>query len=382
MRIRQRLVRNPGTMSRTCRLRSSLDVVRTYHESCNKSPATLHVEDEVKRKGPQLEGLLQTYKGCSTILDERPKYFRYGNCLSVKQYYAPYAETELTLVHETASESSKDFVGCGNSDWVTSSSMTRFELGFKGVETARSYQPHAKAKYLSYEDWINSPKRFDLQLEAMESFIPDLENGFSLPVFLMEFRDLPRLAQDVKRAFQAMKSAILGLIALIKGNSGAARRKRKKLRALLTMSISEISGDFLSYNFGWLPFVGEVTEIISRIMTFKEDLDRFFKWNGKYMTLHYQKWLAPETFRDAEWLNTTQATSNTISATSSQWDFADDVFNAVYFDGTISRSVSDVRYTATCFFRYSFSGGDALYNRIWAGLDRFGINLSDRKSVV
>lgn len=369
------------------------DVSRHYswNPECQKAPFTEQVGEPISFVHERSSVTLPAMDvGCSLIYDEcqtgrwwdgRIKkwvhypVYRFGECVHVKQAYLAHDDASLNLVREwdTYDWQIVPYGQCSFDKWALRRTLRKEKLDISCMDTFKNERVRGRSEYLPMSAWAGSRKRFTLQQEALKHFIPDLEDGFSLPIFIAELKDVPKLARDVIRMWKALLRGITAAVALLTGR--AKRRAKVSLKKLGSMSGRELSNDWLSVNFGWVPFVRDIKTIVTRIYTLREDIEKYLKSANTWRTLHFQKGLSPYTFRDAAWLSDV-VTDTTVSGVYGDFKFMEDITRGVTFRHVRKRSVDFVRYTATMNYRYNVPLAHNVLDTISAAMDRFGMNPS------
>lgn len=197
----------------------------------------------------------------------------------------------------------------------------------------------------------------DLDRIAIDVMVPELDTGFSLPVFLAELIEL--------------KPVYTGIIALLKRGpqirQAIARLGRKPLR-------KTASDTWLGSVFGWIPFVRDVQTIMSKTWKLGETISEFNRHANKRLTYHFQRGLSQDTFRPAEWFSQ----GGTISTQS--YTLSHEVGSSTCFvdlDTTYLRSISDLSFHATLEYRYSIPKiENDIMKVLRPSLEVYGVKLS------
>lgn len=196
------------------------------------------------------------------------------------------------------------------------------------------------------------------QKRALERMLPDLEDGFSLPVFVAELRDVPGMLKGALRLISKLPSVIT---------------------ELFDSPIGKLSSAQLSMSFGWIPFVSDMRKIIQRVMNLREDLIKYFAGSNTLKTYHYTIRL---TSQDLEELGVQLDDGSVISHNSIGIAEQDaplcelaDYISRINYDVYRVQSMSDVMYTATMDYTYTIPNMGSATIAL-AALDRFGVNLS------
>lgn len=190
---------------------------------------------------------------------------------------------------------------------------------------------------------------------ALDTMIPELDDGWSLPQVLFEALELKLLFKQVKELLVKLPSFV---------------------RRLFRRPLSEISKQFLSGIFGWLPFVSDVKTFVHKWQNIVDDVDTFLSNANKRQTLHFQKALSPLTFQDEAWFSEDGTLVLESNVPPHTWDFAETVFNRLEFSTKLKRELVKLDYHATLEFSYNIPGLPPGILQLLAELDYWGINLS------
>lgn len=203
-----------------------------------------------------------------------------------------------------------------------------------------------------WESWsYNGHNLQSLRSLAAEAILPDLEDGFSLPVFLFELKDLPRMVTGFANSLQSLTPF---------------------LKRLLTKPLATLSQTHLSAVFGWLPFVRDVKTIIERMVTLREDVEKFLAAANRPLTYHFKWALSPSDVEPSSFFETSVDYRNfTPDTTYEMYKY----IQSVDFKVEDTKVLTDVIYHATAYFTYQIPDLGRL-TKLFAKLDRFGVNLS------
>jgi len=192
---------------------------------------------------------------------------------------------------------------------------------------------------------------------ALRHMLPDLEDGFSLPVFLAEISEIPRMVRGGLKLASGLPSA---------------------MRSFLSKPVKQWSKAQLATSFGWLPFIRDVKEIVTRLWTLREDIQSFLEESGKRRSYHYTVRLDPADLEELD-IHLQNGTICTYSIDPFDSDSPATVFSpwikSIDFDVVRTQSASSILYTMTLDYSYTLKDFGA-WAPILAGLDRFGINVS------
>jgi hypothetical protein len=192
---------------------------------------------------------------------------------------------------------------------------------------------------------------------ALAQALPDLEDRFSLPVFLAELKDLPGMVK--------------GLVRMI-------AKAPHQIRKLFQKPVQQWSKHQLAASFGWIPFVSEVKTIVERLYTLREDINTFLRDANKRRTYHYTIRLSEEDIEEITGTLDEEIIGEYQEFPAIEewpWWYLSGRVSSLTWKHRMVPSISDVMYTTT--LDYSYSLGDiTMWAPLLAGMDRFGINLS------
>jgi hypothetical protein len=198
---------------------------------------------------------------------------------------------------------------------------------------------------------------------SLDHLIPRLDTGLSVPVFIRELFELKALLRNA--------------VAIV-------TKLPKHVIKLMKKPAKEISGDYLSAIFGWIPLVRDLSSIITKIITLEDIIDKYIEGAGKRRTLHYRKALHPETFQDADYFDAVYL--GLVEA--NYGDYNPSEMLEAGLDGLHLKLgvwkqtvIKDLKFQATLDYTYELPLASGLASvlasaRTRAGLDVFGINLS------
>lgn len=263
----------------------------------------------------------------------------------------------LTLDSNVEFEAEPGEGECRIGDWVTDSHAYTGTFSLLvpdfALASAVDTTPLTEELYLPLNEDGFAAKLRQLDKIALDTMIPKMDTGFSLPVFLFEIAELRFLWKDLVEYMLHLPSRIW-------------RYFKRPLR--------EISQSWLSANFGWVPFINDIKTIVGKLWTIRQKVEQFIDNSNKRLTYHFQKALSPETFRPVEWFQPTYGEFG-IDTSNLDWEWASGVFNSVSFNTEKTKTVRDVAYHATLYFQYHLPVAGELA-ALLAGLDYFGVNLS------
>lgn len=199
-------------------------------------------------------------------------------------------------------------------------------------------------------------KTLVLERIALDTMIPKLDDGWSLPQALVEAIELKKLFRDGAELLAKLP---------------------EKTKLLFSKPLAEISDHFLAGIFGWLPFVNDVKTFIDKYQNVADDVFNFLNNADKRQTLHFQKALSPLTFRDQSWFDGTVFYHDIDCEEDSPWDSgAEAVFSTLSYKTKLTRHIPKISYHATLEFMYSIPGLPPGLKQVLAELDYWGVNLS------
>jgi hypothetical protein len=190
--------------------------------------------------------------------------------------------------------------------------------------------------------------------------LPVLDDGFSVPRFIGELRDVGSLVSNLKNFWEYLHDI------------------PRFIRKFKNTPLNKLSGSWLSAIFGWLPFVSDIKSLVNRFFSVREDVDEFLEHVDKRLTYHFQKALSPETFKDSEWFEPVLTTAEfEAGPQSSAWHFAEDIFSNVELQYELTREVKNVSFHATLEYRYRIPLMENRgLQRLLAEMDYWGLNIS------
>lgn len=210
-------------------------------------------------------------------------------------------------------------------------------------------------EYLSIGSSLFNEKMTQLNEIALDHFIPKLDtNDFSATVFLLELADLKVLLDEVLHLFSQIP---------------------RRVSRLFDKPLNEISDTWLQSIFGWIPFVSDIKSIVEKVMTVGQKVEEFYFKADRRMSLHFQKGLSPETFKDASWL--AGPFNVYIDTTDPDGPYTElaSVFQTFSANGEFQRTFNELVFHATIDFEYHVPPWDG-FQQLLAELDVWGVNLS------
>lgn len=166
---------------------------------------------------------------------------------------------------------------------------------------------------------------------ALDTMIPKLDDGFSLPVFIAELKDLRYMVQEAWECLTKLPT---------------------RVRRLFNRPLKGLSQSWLSAVFGWLPFVSDIQTLVTKCWGMDDIVLKYLAQANKRMTLHYQKALSPYTFQDPSWFET-DSYIEINAAEDSTYYFAQPVFSLAGFNCKTTRTVSYLKFHATLDYTYN-----------------------------
>jgi len=184
--------------------------------------------------------------------------------------------------------------------------------------------------YLPIESPLFAQKTLILDRMALDEMIPKLDDGFSLPVFIAELKDLRGMIREMWEVFAHFPD---------------------KLKRLFNRPLREMSQSWLSAVLGWLPFVSDIQTLVSKLWNMDQIIFDYMSKANQRMTLHYQKGLSPYTFQDPSWF---ESDGGIVidAAEDPTYYFAYPAFSRVGVSSKTRRTVSDLKFHATLDFTY------------------------------
>lgn len=283
----------------------------------------------------------------------RPTDWHYNSCLHIKKSLGKLQCVALDLAHgvDTGFLYTPGAPGQPqNHHYMVSGSRFRFtDLGSFGVSPVTKDD---ESCFMSKDEFLPE-MLLSLRREAMRVMVPNLENGFSLPVFIGELGDVRRMLGGILKGIQNLFS-LLG--------------------DLISSPVRTISQHHLSTTFGWQPLERDVKAIITRILNLRKDVENFLKHAGIRNTFHYGRplratYYKPDLFVESDRVVNLPLGPGQDYAAMANW------FDQLTFNVHKSVTVEDFSYHATLEFVYWIPDVGALEGAL-ASLDRFGLNLS------
>jgi len=202
-----------------------------------------------------------------------------------------------------------------------------------------------------FESWsLEGHSLKQLRLRAARTMLPNMEAGLSLPVFLAELRDLPRMLSGFIKCFDDLL---------------------KYIGKLLNAPLKTLASTHLSAVFGWIPFLSDTKKIIQRLLSLRQDVSKYIANADKVLTYHYSYGFSPLDCKPTEFF---YDVTDAISLSRGFSTVLPEVLS-IPVNRRKQNFVDKLKYHATSRFHYHlpYTGKMAA---LLAGLDRFGINLS------
>lgn len=282
----------------------------------------------------------------------RTHHWPYQGCNSVRKFY-PLGRPTLMLSH--------------NPTWVKRSivhgAQTYYgwhELGWDifisgdSLLPRTSIEPDFTSVFMTkaaFDGWnLNGWSLDKLRRLASSAMIPDMEDGLSIPVFLAEWKDVPRM-------FRNLATGLLQIV--------------ETFKAFLSHPVVWWSQANLSANFGWLPFISDLKEMFERLMNLRKTVTEFIDNSSKLLTYHFRRSIDPLDIKESDFWLPSSGYLETYVPNESY------VMSGIYSVGVNyqRRKEAQVEYHATAYFHYNVPY-QGTFAKIFAALDRFGFNVS------
>lgn len=338
----------------------------TYNPDCGIPPWIVPGQsfDEVRSH----EGLLQEYVTESHWISgqtgPKPKELPMNYCHHLVSKLQLPNDGELKLKRNSYSKVEREILPghCQLSDWIASEQVSDETLVLRyGPDTWLSLMGSGNGPlnwdpYLPIGTALFNTKVSQLDSIAVSAMVPQLDTGFSLPLFLAEILSVKALVVNALKLLRSLPSAIAAL-----------------LRRGLTLK--QLSNGWLEGIFGWLPLVRDIKTIFEKFYSMKDSVLSYLRGSNKRKTLHFKKGLSPLTFRDALWFDPISVELGFDTKLNPYRGFTD-LFEELSLECDLSREVSDLKYSATMEFEYRIPNAESLIASIWGSLDHWGINFS------
>jgi len=341
-------------------------VVKRWHEDCDRDvkDTTIHYEP------PAFE------RYDSTVIPTASHYIAYGNSGKRRMNNCTHFDKTLgssdsswVLSNRWTRHDDYPYEGCGPYDFIHEdtyhSAYIRLAGKYFETQAGGGLGDIASDHYLSgvIGESIWKQKMTQLNSMAREKFLQsDLDDGFSMPVFLIELIELKSLwdtfLKNGSRIFSVTVSALIDLLKSLFDSRG------------LRKALKDISSDYLATIFGLLPLIGDIKKIAEKFLSVAGKVDSLLENENTILFAHYQKALAPTTFRDDTWFS-----SPGYLELGDQWK-KNTLISALTLKGTYQRSVKGLVFHATAKYKYTLPDYSAGVKSLLAELDHWGLNLS------
>lgn len=121
-----------------------------------------------------------------------------------------------------------------------------------------------------------------LATRALRQMMPSMNEGTSLVNFVLELKDLRREFTKWKKRYLKTSDTITRF----GSRKGAARKKKYEPKESLSKTLS---GEYLSYMFGWAPFISDLKGMYDGLKKFKSRLAWFRQNAGKVLKRQYRR---------------------------------------------------------------------------------------------
>jgi hypothetical protein len=196
-----------------------------------------------------------------------------------------------------------------------------------------------------------------LKQMSLDKMLPRLDDGFSIPRFIYELKDVKHMYHQYQDIFHNLD--------LMSGH----------VRQVLNQPISRVSSHFLAGIFGLLPMVQDIKTIVNKFRTAEDKVLDYLENEHVRRTLHYRKNLSPYTFRDVEDFESDSGHFDTGTIQNACGRYGD--FPLIEFDCKTVHQIVRPRFHASLDFSYSLPGYlSAALKSFLSELDHWGINLS------
>lgn len=335
---------------------------KSWHESCNHEDTFVEVPYSRvwTSDSPPTTFVTQSsylrYGNAYKKADPPPKIIPSQSCYHVKSNLHAQCFGSYRLKYDKTVTTDYEFTGCGPYNFIKDVRRNRYELTLNsvglsllesmgtGIQRSDSYLPYPSSLLVEKFDQLDGM--------ALDVMIPNLDSGFSLPVFLAELAEVFNLAKGVLHIIEGLPDAV-----------------KRAMRSPMKVG----SNAWLSTIFGWIPLVNDIQTILNKLWNMDDQIAKFLANAGKVKTFHYQKALSPLTFRDQGWFDVTR--SFAITPENSGYD-GSNFFDEIVMESKDKHTVSGLTYHATMMFKYDVPILGSIMTRLRAGLDVFGINPS------
>lgn len=291
------------------------------------------------------------------ITYENVDFVRMTSCVYVKKSIKAQSDSAVILDGLYDYHEVNPFVGCAPYEYTVYDLQKKIKLQLQpvfGTLSDAGVSCDLSMRFLEYGSSQLETLVSLCQTYALQNFIPKLDDGFSLPVFLAEFAQM-------KSLFASVASLLLKLPAAI--------------RSLFTRPLRDISNAWLSSIYGWIPFISDCRKIAKKLFELRTSVSQFVSESGRRKTFHYGLKLDPANVYGPGWLTESSEINLTAYHAGDPLWYAKDLINEVNCVQQNQKTFSSFRYGATMDFSYNIPDMGILTSLL-AGLDKFGVNLS------
>jgi len=208
-----------------------------------------------------------------------------------------------------------------------------------------------------------------LAKEAVEEMTPKLDDGFSVPVFIMDLIECRSLLESAWKLARSIP-AIFDQLALTLVHGVPARFT---LSGLWDQPVNKISNTYLAHQFGVLPFISDIKKIVQKYFEADQKILDFLEKENKELTYHFERKLQPTYFQPDPSFYVHPVS---VDFGDPEWAFATLIPPALTMTGQYRRVVTNVEYHATMRFKYHLPNYSIGTKAFLASLDHYGVNLS------
>lgn len=338
--------------------------VRSWDPGCSRPPEISESANNAEVEAPV--GPI-TYAARSGYINYANSNFRHYNpCTHVTHECGLSGNGAATITWEEIFHEDPSTSGCDSDQcYIDATTSRKLLLNLSGSFLAEQvpYGPIGIPGYLGIGSTRYLEKVRYLDALALDTMIPKLDTGFSLPQFLVELLELKML----------WKSAI----ALFRGIFGVATTPIMAARDFFGNDpLKSISSSYLATIFGVLPLVKDIQTIIEKLITQRKAIADFMYFRNKSRTFHFEKRLNKLTFRDEEWFSGTGNLYLSAETHYANYWFARDHIYTIDLATTWNREIDDLVYHASLEYSYDVQGIPEYLMSFLAYLDHWGVNLS------
>lgn len=330
------------------------NVLKVWDSSCSRP-------DETISTGPEGSTLMDVSPevvfrvNAEVISSDNPMFLTFGNCLHIKKGYTTDTDLSRLVVHGSYDiVTLQEFEDCTSAGWIFRRQDGSHEIDIRCDPLTLGAAPIEKdlsSIFMDHENVVSL--RDDLSRAAMSHFIPRLEDGFSLPVFIFELKDVPSLVGSLVKTLSSLPGWFL---------------------SLLRRPLNEISSSILAADFGWLPLIRDCKVLATKLLRCRQVIDDFIESSGKRRTFHWSCELDPSDYKPGSFFSS-DAVLELNTEKGEKFEYAKDIFTKISIPITQAVNVENFSYHATCDYAYRIPDYGRL-TRALAALDVFGINLS------